>query len=586
MTKYEKNLAKFLNGWQNNSDLEFIKKLEKQFPDCSVYLVGGMVRDIALGRESVDYDFVVTGVPGKKLEKALSKMGKVDLVGKNFGVYKFYSKKQKIKKSKNQKINKSGKQTPPTPPLTKEGNNATEAIDIALPRTEHAFGTGGYRDVEVQSDFRLPVKEDLTRRDFTINAMALQVQSPKSKVKSQIIDPYRGLADLAAGKIRAVGRAEERFKEDYSRMLRAIRLACQLSFEIETKTWGAIKKKIKNLNRKHPAPKQAWYGASKNTENTPHQNKFSTGQAKTQKHAIIDDWIVPREVIAKELVKAVRADAVRALELLDNSGALAVLMPELLKMKKCPQPKNFHAEGDVWRHTLLALKSLGLKKFIKEFSNYKLQPAQEIKKSSRLAGQEINVPDEVIWGLIFHDSAKPETKTFNGRIRFNEHDMIGVKIWRQAAERLKLASAGLDVDKVSQIISKHMLPTHGKPAKMRETTIEKYFFSEQFPGQELLMLIYADIMATVPPSGRPDFSSYNALKKRIVKLTRGAENKIRQAKLPKELLDGNEVMKILNIKPGAEIGRIKEQLREAQLSGEIKTKKEAEKMLLKKRSHR
>jgi poly(A) polymerase len=521
MTKYLKNLEKFLKVWDKNPNLEFIKKLQKQFPKAKIYLVGGMVRDLALGRQSIDYDFVVAGVPKKRLELALAKMGKVDLVGKTFGVYKF--KPRNFKQA--------------------------EAIDIALPRTEHAFGTGGYRDVKVKSDWRLPIEKDLERRDFTINAMALKLQitNYKSQItnkfkiqnsKPVLIDPHGGLADLKKQKIRAVGKPEERFKEDYSRMLRAIRLACQLNFDIEPKTWKAIKKSIKNLNKK-------------SVDNLDREIRPKNKTPKKNK-----SWVVPREVIAKELVKAMAENPARALELLDKSGAIKVLMPELLKMKKCPQPKIFHSEGDVWQHTILALQKLSSLKFKKEFPN---QP----------------ISNEVIWGILFHDIAKPYTKTVTDRIRFNEHDIKGAKMFIKIAERLRLSSTGLNIEKVATIIKKHLLPTHSKVNAMKETTIEKYFFNEQFPGKDLLMLIYADILATIPPSGKPDFKSYKKLKKRILDLKKKAKIRRKQAELPPELLDGYEIMKVLKIKPGPKIGKIKEQLREAQLEGEIKTKKEA-----------
>ena len=351
-------------------------------------------------------------------------------------------------------------------------------------------------------------------------------------------------------KIRAVGRPEERFKEDYSRMLRALRLSCQLDFDIENNTWKAILKNIKNLNKKSA-----------------------------------DDYLVSREVIAKELVKSFDCNPVWALELLDKAGVLKMLMPELLKMKNCPQPEKFHAEGDVWKHTKLALNFLNSKKFKQEFLIFNFQFQNKFKNSNSKIDSKLKIknlkliPSEVIWGLLFHDVGKPYTITFADRIRFNEHDTTSVKIFRKTAERLKLSSAGLNVDLTEKIIGKHMLPTHGQIENMKETTIEKYFFNPDFPGRELMMLIYADISATIPPSGKPDFSSYNQLKNRIKKLAPKTKNK---KNLPKEILDGNEIMKILKIQPGPKIKEIKEYLREKQLAGKIKNKKEAKKIITEK----
>ncbi len=122
-------------------------------------------------------------------------------------------------------------------------------------------------------------------------------------------------------------------------------------------------------------------------------------------------------------------------------------------------------------------------------------------------------PAEVIWAVLFHDIGKPFTMTFADRIRFNNHDNVSAKMFRQIAERLKLSSAGLDVTAVESLILKHMLPVHSQVVAMKDTTLEKYFFNPNFPGAELLMVIFADIMATVPPSGRPDWTSYTVAEK-------------------------------------------------------------------------
>ncbi len=114
-------------AWKQEAGLKFVNRLLKKFPSAKIYLVGGIVRDWLLKRDSQDYDFVVSGVPTKKLESFLKTQGTVNLVGRRFGVFKFIPKGTKL------------------------------TIDVALPRTEHAWGTGGYRDVETQSDWRLPI---------------------------------------------------------------------------------------------------------------------------------------------------------------------------------------------------------------------------------------------------------------------------------------------------------------------------------------------------------------------------------------------------------------------------------------------
>lgn len=217
-------IEKFIKDFQKDPDFSFIPKLQKKFKNAEIYLVGGSVRDILLQRESYDYDFVIRNVKAKDLEKFLSKLGSVDLVGKSFGVFKFVPKTPRPKQGVPPKLN--------------------EAIDIALPRTEHSFNTGGYRDFDIQSDPELEIEKDLERRDFTINAMAINVMS------AHLFDPFRGYDDLLAKTIKTVGSPQERFQEDYTRMLRAIRFSVQLYFKIDKPTYIEIQKlapKIKEM---------------------------------------------------------------------------------------------------------------------------------------------------------------------------------------------------------------------------------------------------------------------------------------------------------------------------------------------------
>src|SRR3989338_5616704 len=182
---------------------------------CEGYVVGGSVRDAILGREAADQDFVLCGVTKKEIEAWFGARGKLDFAGRNFGVYKFT-----------------------------ETGGAVE-IDIAMPRTEKptAKSEGGFRDFETRSYANLPIADDLARRNFTVNAMAFNVRT------NELTDPFGGRGDLLGKVIRAVGKPETRFTEDLTRVLRAIRFACQLGFEIEEKTWDALCAKAPGINR-------------------------------------------------------------------------------------------------------------------------------------------------------------------------------------------------------------------------------------------------------------------------------------------------------------------------------------------------
>jgi tRNA nucleotidyltransferase (CCA-adding enzyme) len=156
-----------------------------------LYQVGGAVRDSFLGLENKDQDFLVTNLELPVLQAALEKFARVDLVGASFGVLK----------------------------VTLEH----ETVDVALPRTERSTGIH-HRDFEVSHDASLKLEDDLARRDFTVNAMALRVSD------NVLIDPFHGQADLAARVLRCVGNGADRFAEDPLRMLRAARFLAKLDF--------------------------------------------------------------------------------------------------------------------------------------------------------------------------------------------------------------------------------------------------------------------------------------------------------------------------------------------------------------------
>jgi len=499
----------------DKKDFGFIEKMKKKFPSGEVFLVGGAVRDLFLSRKTQDYDFVARKIKIMDLERFLASQGRVNLVGQLFGVFKFVPK----------------------------GGDAHNPFDIALPRKDFSLKTGGYRDVEIQTSPSLSIEKDLGRRDFTINAMALKWTGSDKKGRDQwqLTDPYRGLEDSKKGIICAVGNPNDRFKEDYSRMLRAVRLSCQLDFKIEAKTWQALKKQMKFINK-----------IDRKAETV------SSGQIVESE--MVEKRVVPYEVIAKEFLKAFAYNPVKAFDLYYESGAFKELMPEVLKMKNCPQPENYHAEGDVWEHTRLALKSINLPRF------------------KRFFGKE-TISNEVIIAVLFHDLGKPYTiktpeKDGTDRIRFNEHDTIGAEMAKNIAQKLKLSSpdkVGIDINETAWLIEQHMILIRGDIGKMKPKTIEKYFFNPHYSGEKLLQVSFADISATITKKGPLSFDKFNQMIERINELKKLSQSK---KELPKPLISGNDIMKEFNLLPSPEIGRILELIREKQLNKEIKTKKQ------------
>jgi tRNA nucleotidyltransferase/poly(A) polymerase len=190
-------------------DLPFRQEVEQV--GGKIYSVGGAVRDEFLGKESKDLDVLITGIPMDQLEQLLGKYGRVDAVGKSFGVLKF------------------------------KPQGATEQIDIAIPRTEKPSGAGGHQGFDVTSDHALPIEKDLERRDFTINAIARDAEG-------NLVDPFGGTKDLKDKIIRMAN--PEAFTDDPLRMLRAVQFASRFGFTIEPVTMKMIQltaKRIKEI---------------------------------------------------------------------------------------------------------------------------------------------------------------------------------------------------------------------------------------------------------------------------------------------------------------------------------------------------
>jgi len=255
------------------------KVVETILQTGSIYEVGGAVRDRMLNRnvEVKDRDYLVCGINYPDLSAILKKFGQVDLVGRSFGVIKY----------------------------TEYHEEAPRTFDIALPRNEISTGIG-HRDFSVTFDPALKVEDDLKRRDFTINAMAVSLEN------DELIDPYGGMEDLKNGRIRMVSRNS--FPEDPLRMLRAVQFAARFEFEIEPETLTSM---------------------------TDHAEMIKT---------------VTPERISEELNKMLtRADRPSVgFRLMLRTGLLQYVIPEMMEMVDVEQPGGYH-KYDVFEHTLYAI---------------------------------------------------------------------------------------------------------------------------------------------------------------------------------------------------------------------------------------
>jgi tRNA nucleotidyltransferase/poly(A) polymerase len=202
---------------QNRTVKSILRILPK---GAELFVVGGAVRDALLNRPIIDLDLVVRGVAMATLKTSLEKLGDIDASGEQWGVLG----------------------------LTLED----QRIDVALPRVENQKkGDGRYFDVQVTADPNLPIADDLRRRDFTINALALNVQT------GELVDPFHGQVDVQHRTLRTVGNPVTRFGQDHSRILRCLRFATQLGFTVEPITWEGLRTVVQQVGQLK-VPKRIW----------------------------------------------------------------------------------------------------------------------------------------------------------------------------------------------------------------------------------------------------------------------------------------------------------------------------------------
>jgi poly(A) polymerase len=375
------------------------------------YLAGGCVRDLLLGVEPHDFDVATDATP----EQVMAAFPRTEAVGAHFGVVLVIDKNL----------------------YSSNAAAAGERIatEVATFRHDGAY-TDGRRPDAVR--FSTDPREDVLRRDFTINGLLLDVlrYEQGDRLEDCVLDFVGGRADLAAGVVRAIGEPERRFAEDKLRMLRAVRFAARLSFAIEPHTMRAIREF---------APEIA---------------------------------AVSAERVREELTKILsEGGARRGFELLDESGLLAQVLPEVARMQGVQQPPQYHPEGDVWVHTLMLLEHL---------------PS--------------NASPTLAWGMLLHDIGKPATFTPpdparpGDRIRFNGHVEVGVAIARNLLNRLRFSNE--DAAQILSLIQHHM--QFGDVMKMKQSTLKRFLRLPHFP--EHLALHYADVMSSNRQTALYDFA--------------------------------------------------------------------------------
>jgi len=432
------------------------------------YFAGGCVRDLMLGREPADYDVATDATP----QQVVHIFPETYAVGAQFGVVLVpFSSSE--------------------PGLTGEIARRS-AVEVATFRSDVGYSDGRHPD-EVR--FTKDPREDVQRRDFTINGMLLDPLVSDSFISDSttdgVLDFVGGREDLKAGVIRAIGEPSRRFAEDKLRMLRAVRFAARFDYEIDSATFAAIKQLAPQIHQ------------------------------------------VSQERVRDELTKMLtEGRARRAFQLLDESGLLREVLPEISAMKGVEQPPQFHPEGDVFVHTLLLLE--------------KVPPGC----SKTLA-----------WGALLHDVGKPPTfRVAPDRIRFDGHVDVGVKMAAEICRRLRFSND--ETDQILALVDNHM--RFAQVRQMNESTLKKFLRLPEF--DEHLELHRMDVLSS---NGMLD--AYDYARERLNSIPP-------EAIRPQPLVTGDDLI-AAGYEPGPRFKEILGVVEDAQLEGRVATHEAAMEMV-------
>jgi poly(A) polymerase len=346
-------------------------------------------------------------------------------------------------------------------------------VEVATFRSDVGYSDGRHPDRVVYSG---SAKQDVRRRDFTINGLLMDPAT------GEVLDYVEGRADLEEGIVRAIGDPRARFAEDKLRMMRAVRFAARFGFRIDHETLVAAQSLAAEVTQVSP------------------------------------------ERLREELTKLLTEGAARpGFELLDEAGLLAVLLPDVARMKGVEQPPQFHPEGDVWIHTRMMLENL-----------------------------TANCSPTLAWGVLLHDVGKPPTfapaKGPGTRIRFDGHVEVGARMAERICRELRFSND--DSKQIETLVASHL--RFKDVRQMRQATLKRFVRLPKF--EEHLELHRLDCLSSHGSLDAYEFVS-NFLAKTPPEQVR-----------PPRLVTGED-LKGMGIRPGPRFKEILLAVEEAQLDG-------------------
>ena len=463
-------MAEALANLERTTDSPLFVTLGRIFTDAGheISLVGGPVRDAFLGRKAPDLDFTTSATPDETIAILKPHVDAFWDIGRAFGTI-------------------GARMGEDTVEIT---TYRADKYDVDSRKPEVAFGKS--------------LEDDLFRRDFTVNSMALRLPD---KV---FVDPFKGLQDLIDGVLRTPGKPEDSFSDDPLRMMRGARFASQLGFEIEPATFDAMTAMAERIE------------------------------------------IISAERVQVELTKLMLGDNPRAgLTALVDSGLAALVLPELPALRL--ESDEHHHHKDVYEHTLTVVEQ-----------------AIDYEKDYNLEGDFI-----LRFAALMHDCGKPATKRLEpgGAVSFYHHDVVGAKL---AAKRMKALRFDNDsIKAVSRLIELHLRFFGYSDQAWTDSAIRRYVRDADDQLLRLHALTRADVTTRNKRKADRLAHAYDDLEHRIAVIQEQEElNSLRPD------LSGEQIMAILDLRPGREVGEAYKFLMELRLEEGPIGPEEAEKRLL------
>ena len=438
------------------------------------YVVGGYVRDIFLERPSSDIDVVVVG-SGIEVAAALKQqMGrKAHLsVFRNFGT-------AQVKMANGLEVEFVG------------ARRESYSHDSRKPIVEN--GT---------------LEDDQNRRDFTINAMAICLNRERF---GQLVDPFDGIADLEDGIIATPLDPEVTFSDDPLRMMRCIRFATQLNFQVEDATFEALQRMADRIK------------------------------------------IVSGERIEVELNKIMMAPHPSiGLELLQRSGLLQIILPELSALD-IVEKRDGKAHKNNFYHTLEVLENV-----CREYGNTEVPP------STHIPGLYLR------WAALLHDIGKTKSKRWEPGVgwTFHNHNMIGARMVPQIFRRLKLPM-GAEMKYVQKLVELHMRPQVIADNEVTDSAVRRLLSDAGDDIDDLMLLCEADITSKNEVRKKMFLENFRMVREKLTDLKEKDYKRLLQP-----VIDGNEIMQLFGLQPSREVGVLKQYLKDAVLDNRVENERE------------